>query len=76
MEDTAQLFPSIQGDMPISWKTTQNLRILSKDYSLHMNAMTHLSPNCQEEITADDLKREFPTVSINRFSPWTVNSLT
>ena len=34
VEDTVPVFPSIQRDMLISWKTAKTLRILPKDYPL------------------------------------------
>ena len=63
MEDTVHVFPSIQKDMLISWKTAQSIRTLPKDYPSQVNTMANPSPNHQEEITADDLIKGVP----NRF---------
>ena len=59
IDDTLHVFPSIPGGMLISWKTSQELRILPENYPEQMNLISIFSGN---QVTKEDLIREFPTV--------------
>ena len=65
VNETVQIFPSIQGDMLISWRAAQRLHILSENYPSQINAINKERVNStqkQNNVTADDLINEFPTV--------------
>ena len=59
IKDIVHVFPSIQGEMLISWMTAQHLRIFSKNYSQQVHAMTNAHVQPQHEVTVDDLIGNF-----------------
>ena len=67
--ETVQIFLSIQGNMLMSWRTAQRLRILSENYTSQIKAINNepmISLRKQNIVTTNNLINEFPTV----FNRW------